>query len=335
MSTYGSGVYGSGTYSLGESIAISRIRIFKSINDKVTNFQVLADKERILLYWDPISRSIPFKALAVDGNDIHLSTIVDVGDSTYPYDTFTVAASAGVSSIDDIYNNSNIIFFTGMNFGSPPKKIKDYAGSSRTFTTDKLEFPIATGDRFGLVESMGLIDDSLMYVGSTITYTDSEHTLTNYDSSTKTFTVSGGLTLLPGENFVLTNAYYPKLYISKNKGETFDVSAHLTYMVSALPTGTLLESNYYYNSFRDENSTLLNITDPVFYIGSVITFITGVNKGLSRTVRNFDMNTREFTTDYFPNIIEIGDVFSVNTFSLPLVSDIENYLFKMILTNGI
>ena len=77
MSTYGSGVYGSGTYSLGESIAISRIRIFKSINDKVTNFQVLADKERILLYWDPISRSIPFKALAVDGNDIHLSTIVD------------------------------------------------------------------------------------------------------------------------------------------------------------------------------------------------------------------------------------------------------------------
>lgn len=325
--------YSSGSFSQNQIYFLNKE--FKFIDDNVTNLQAIVDKERISLYWDKIDRTKSLKAISVNSNDISLTALVSGGDVSAPYNTFT-AMSSGLSSINDVYNNNYLIFTDSRNSISLKKKIEDY--TPYTFTIEDMEYEIENSSRFGFSSIVDLIGDDNIHINSTITYTTTtgnfEHKITTYDSTTKTFTASGTLdsNFMPGDAFTIQYAYYPKLYISDNNGDTYDNNIDLIYYVSNSPTGESINNNIYYNKFKSE-STILNIADPKFYVGAHITFLTGPNRGFSNKIVSFNTSTKEFTTDYFKYTISQNDVFTINTYSFPLISNIENYVFKMVLWN--
>lgn len=310
------------------------LKRFKYIKDRVSDFQSIVDKERVILYWAPIQRTLNFKALRVDSNSISLTAKVNIGDNLTPYSNFT-SIDTGLSSTDNKYLNDELIFLSKYNIISRPKKILNYNGSTKMFTTENVEYEIEPLSIFGFKTVDLLIDDINIYMDTTLTTQDnSSYKVVSYDTSTKTFTTSGALSIVAGDKFDVTVAYYPKLYISKDKGITFDNGTNLIYTVSDNSIPTFLESKNYYNKFKVTISTLLNIADPKFYIGSYITFITGKNKGKSKKILAFNIDTKEFTTEYFNDIISQNDIFTINTYTIQRVANIQDYIFKIVLWNN-
>ena len=309
------------------------LKRFKFIKDKVTDFQAVVDKEQTIFYWEPINRTLNLKAFRVNGNEISLTSTVTVGDPLPPYNTF-VSSVSGLSSVDNKYLNDEIIFLSKYNIISRPKRITSYNGTSKVFSIENAEYIMEPLSIFGFKNIDVLIDDPTIYIDSTLTVGSSAHKVTTFDTSSKTFMVSGSPAIVAGDKFTLSVTYYPKLYISDDNGKTYDNGTNLIYSVSNTPIPLSIESSYYYNKFKDANSSLLNTTDSTFYVGAYVTFITGNNKGYSRKVLSFNVNTREFTTEYFNYTIAQDDVFTVNRYNIPLVSNIEDYVFKMVLWNN-
>ena len=294
------------------------------------NIEVNANVDSTFVTWNKIDLNLTLNALKVGASTLSLSASA----SADSIDFNTINTNSGeVSTTDDAYNSLPLVFLSGRNIISRPKTITDY--STNLFTTDTFEYQVLTGDRIGLSTVTNLIDDNSIYSNSTITYnTTGSNSVTSYDYVTNTFTLSGALTIQPSDAFTLTTAYYPKLYISNDKGETFDSGRNVAFSVDTVGTPKVLEGTALYNTFSANFSDILEVDDPNFYLGYYVTFITGKNKGISKQVKDFDKYSYTFTTTYFENEIASSDTFSINAFKIPRVNDLSNYVFKLVYWNN-
>ena len=295
-----------------------------------SNIEVNANVESTFVTWDKIDLNLPLYALQVDTNTISLA--VSASSDSADFNTINTNSSY-VSTVDDAYNGLPFVFLSGRNIISRPKTITDY--STNLFKTDTFEYQVLIGDRIGLSGVTSLIDDDSIYTNSTITYnTTGSNNVTNYDSATNTFSLSGSLTIQPSESFTLSTAYYPRLYISSDNGETFDTGRNIAFSVDTVGTPLAIEGTSLYNTFSADFSDILEVDDPNFYLGYYVTFITGENKGISKQIKNFNKHSYTFTTDYFGNEIASSDTFSVNAFKIPRVHNLNNYIFKLLYWNN-
>lgn len=308
--------------------------VSKFIDDKVTNVQAIVDKERVVFYWDNLSRTLNFKALTVASNNVGLTTTINSVDSSNPQTIF-YADSSGLSTVNDKYKGEQLVFLDSFNKISLPKTITSYTASTNKFIIDTIEYPIFAKQSFGLSYIENVVDDSNLYIGGNLIYDTSVHKITGFNTVTKTFTVdtSNPVTLQAGNAFSVPIAHFPKLYVSKDRGITFDDGTDLIYTVTNNSPANFLGEGYFYNSIICNNTSILNITDPNFYIGAYITFLTGKNKGYNKKIKSFNRNTREFITDYFAYPIMQDEIFTINTYSLPLIRINSDYLFKIVLWN--
>lgn len=320
-----------------------RVRDYKFIKDNVLNFQARVDKERTVLYWDAPDRILTMKSLTRNNNTLSLTNTVNVGSPVYPYTSFTATAS-GMSITADKYKDEKIVFLDGRNIISYPKIITSYGTPSvNTIRIDPIEFQINSSELFGLDYLEDLIDSEDLYIDSTLSYTTSAgidlyFNVNSYNKDSRSFTLNAtskytyneaasaavAFDLASGESFDLYIGYYPKLYISKDKGKTYDSGTAIVYSVSNIPTTT--------NSFTITQTSLLNVSDSNFYVGAYLTFLSGNNKGFSRKILSLIGTT--ITTEYFNYTIQQNDIFTINTYSLPLVNNITDYVFKMLLWNN-
>ena len=307
---------------------------FKYIDTEISTFQADIDIDRVILTWDPIGRSTSFQALKVNGNEIGLATNIVSDDLTLTgtTSTFTIASS-GMSTVDNAYANLSSFMLSNRNTVGRDKNIVAYDGTTFNFTTDKIEYGDTgelNGGLFGLASIKNLIDDTNIYIDSTITYgTSGDNKVVAYDKDTKILSVEGALSLLPSEEFTLTTAYYPILYTSTDEGLTYDTGVNLANTVTASASPDVFDGVPLYRKFSLNPSTLLNTQDSKFYLGRYLTFITGLNKGISRKIIDFDIYTREVTVEYFDYAIAADDIISINAYSFPLIDSIESYRFKI------
>ena len=261
-----------------------------------------------------------------------ISLAIDASSDSADFTTINTNSSA-VSTTDDAYNNLPFVFLSGRNIISRPKTITDY--STNLFKTSTFEYQVLTGDKIGLSGVANLIDDDSIYTNSTITYASTgSNSIVSYDSTTKTFSLLGNIDIEPSDSFTLNTAYYPRLYISSDNGETFDSGRNITFSVDAVDSPLSIEGTSLYNTFSTEFSDILEVDDPNFYLGYYVTFITGQNKGTSKQIKNFNRHSYTFTTDYFANEVVSSDIFSVNAFKIPRVHGLGNYVFKLLYWNN-
>ena len=300
------------------------------ISNTPSNVEVNANVESTFVTWDKIDISLSLYALQVGASTVSLAA--SASSDSADFNTINTNSS-DVSTVDDAYNDLPFVFLSGRNIISRPKTITDY--STNLFKTSTFEYQVLTGDRFGLSGVTNLIDDDSIYTNSTITYnTTGSNNVTGYDSITNTFSLSGSLTIQPSDSFVLSTAYYPRLYISSDKGETFDSGRNIIFSVDTVGTPLAIEGTSLYNTFSADFSDILEVDDPNFYLGYYVTFITGKNKGTSKQIKNFNKHSYTFTTDYFENEISSSDIFSVNAFKIPRVTNLDNYIFKLLYWNN-
>ena len=261
-----------------------------------------------------------------------LGLAVDASSDSADFNTINTN-STDVSTVDDAYNDLSFIFLSGRNIISRPKTITDY--STNLFKTSTFEYQVLTGDKIGLSGVTSLVDDDSIYTNSTITYASTgSNIVDSYSSTTKTFTLLGSVDIQPSDPFTLSTAYYPRLYISSDNGETFDSGRNVTFSVDTVETPLAIEGTSLYNTFSADFSDILEVDDPNFYLGYYVTFITGKNKGISKQIKNFNRHSYTFTTDYFGNEVASSDIFSVNAFKIPRVHNLSNYTFKLVYWNN-
>lgn len=301
-----------------------------------SNVEVNTNVESTFVTWDKTDISIPLNALTISQEDESgvrlLGLAMDASSDSADFNTINTSSS-DVSTVDDTYNGLSLVFLSGRNIISHPKTITDY--STNLFKTSAFEYQVLVGDKIGLSGVTSLIDDDTIYSNSTITYnTTGSNTVISYNSATKVFSLLGDLPLQPSDSFTLSTSYYPRLYISNDKGETFDSGRNITFSVDDVGTPKSIEGTFLYNSFSADFSDILEVDDPNFYLGYYVTFITGKNKGTSKQIMNFDKYSYTFTTGYFENEIVNSDIFSINAFKIPRVHGLADYVFKLLYWNN-
>lgn len=62
--------------------------------------------------------------------------------------------AAGLSAVDDFYNDAQILFVTGALAGTPPKRVIDYDGDTLTITCSPFPVAPANGDQFAIIAAV-------------------------------------------------------------------------------------------------------------------------------------------------------------------------------------